>query len=79
MADSEPTELLRSVEANGLGLVIIWALLAVLKMACKFGMAGCFATSIMIMPNGFAMVVPNISEMVTSAGVAGLVMEIMVL
>lgn len=79
MVDSEPMELLRNVEANGLGLVISWALLVVLKMACRFGMVGCSATSIMITPNGFATAVRDTFVMAMSAGVVGMVMEIMVL
>jgi len=44
MEVSEVMELLKNVGANGLGLLILWGLLAVLLMDCKSSMVVCFAT-----------------------------------
>jgi len=79
MEVSEVMVLLRSVEANGLGLLIFWALLVVLLMVCKSSMAGCSATSTRIMPRDSGMVVLNTCKMVIRDGLAGLVMATMVL
>lgn len=75
---SEVMELLRNVGANGLGLLILWALHVVLLMAYRSLMVVCIATSIVIMPRDFAMVVLLTFKMVMSAGLAGLVTVSMV-
>lgn len=76
---SEVMELLRSVEANGLGLLIFWALLVALLMVCKSSMAACSVISTRIMLRDSEMVVLNTYRMVIRDGLAGLVMATMVL
>lgn len=71
-------ESLKSVEANGLGPLILWALHVVLLMVYKSSMVVCIATSTAIMPRDFAMVVLNTFKMVMSDGLAGLVTVSMV-
>lgn len=78
MEVSELMELLKSVEANGLGLLILWALHVVLLMAYRSLMVVCIATSIVIMPRDFAMVVLLTFKMAMSDGLAGLVTVSMV-
>jgi len=67
-------ELLKSAEANGLGLLISWAHRVVLLMVCKSSMVVCIATSTKIMLSDSAMVGLGIFEMVTSDGLVGSVM-----
>jgi len=71
-------EFLKNAEANGLGLLILWALLVVLLMVCKSSMVVCIATSTKIMLSDFEMVGLDTSEMVMSDGLAGSVTASMV-
>ena len=67
-------ELLKSVEANGLGLLISWDLLVVRLMVCKSSMVACIATSTRTMHADSAMEVPVTFRTAMSDGLAGLVM-----
>lgn len=78
MEASELMVLLRSVEANGLGLLISWDHLVAQLMVCKSSMEGCFATLTKLTRNDSEMVVRSTFRMEIPGGLTGSVTVIMV-
>jgi hypothetical protein len=72
MEDSEPMELLRNVEANGLGLLTRWDHLVARRMAGLLSKVAFIATLIRIMLSDSRISVLKVSEMEIHVGRVGL-------